>query len=351
MYSPKYLTVFTELIESERIFLQCIVNFQQSNIACLKMNLIDIIVNVILFIILPVVVLVYWWVRQRLTYWKRRNVPSPEPKGFAGNMTGVGTEISFMNFLHELYNEYKDKTPAVGFYMSVIPNILITDPELAKTIFIKDFSKFQGHVFYYNERDDPISAHIFNLDGAKWRFFRNKLSPTFTTGKLKMMYSTIEQIGDRFVEVLNQFSKEKNAFEVKDLSMKFTTDVVGSTAFGIEINSLGGEGKEMFGIVKKLLEVFSGKNAGLLFKMTFQNLSRMLRLPLLPREVSSYFMSLLKQTVEYREKNNVNRNDFLQLLLQLKNKGYLEGEKDEKEIHKLTFEQIAAQAFIFLFAG
>lgn len=35
-------------------------------------------------------------------------------------------------------------------------------------------------------------------------------------------------------------------------------------------------------------------------------------------------MGVVKDTVEYREKNNVSRKDFMQLLLQLKNKGKIE---------------------------
>lgn len=316
-----------------------------------KMSLIGVLVSVFIYVLLPLVGFIYWWISKRQSYWKDRNVPGPEPVGLGGNMAGVGTEVSLITKLNEIYTEYKDKTPAAGFFISVIPQLLITDPELIKTIFIKDFAKFQDHGFYINERDDPLSAHVFNLEGAKWKMMRNKLTPTFTSGKLKMMYSSIELIGDRFVKALDKLAKEGEAFEVKDLSARFTTDVVGSTAFGIEINCLGGEGEEMFRIVKTLNDSFSAKNVVNLLKMMFPKFSRLIRLPLIPREVSNYFMNLTRETVDYRENNNVNRNDFLQLLIQLKNKGYVDGETGGKEVHKLTFDQIAAQAFVFLFAG
>lgn len=35
--------------------------------------------------------------------------------------------------------------------------------------------------------------------------------------------------------------------------------------------------------------------------------------------------------MDYREKNDVKRNDFMQLLIQLKNKGQLEDVDDDKE--------------------
>jgi cytochrome P450 family 6 len=52
--------------------------------------------------------------------------------------------------------------------------------------------------------------------------------------------------------------------------------------------------------------------------------------------------------VKYREENSVQRNDFMSLLLQLKNTGSLDGKSEEQ---KLTFEQIAAEAFVFFLAG
>lgn len=317
------------------------------------MSLLSAFGNFVLYFLLPATAYVFWWLHRRSSYWKDRNVPGPKPswRSLAGTMTGVGSKVSLPEKLCEMYNEYKHTTSAVGMFMSVKPVLLITHPELARTILARDFSKFHDHGFYYNERDDPLSANLLNFEGAKWRMFRNKLSPAFTAGKIRMMYSSIEQIGDRFVDILNQFANDHCSFDVKNLSSRFTTDVLGSTAFGIEVDSLNSPDSELFKIIQKLMTYFTVNNPSFLFKMTFKDLSRKLRLPLIPRDFSSFFMKMLKETVDYREGNNVNRNDFLQLLLQLKNNGILDGETGEKESEKLTFDEIAAQAFIFFFAG
>lgn len=57
----------------------------------------------------------------------------------------------------------------------------------------------------------------------------------------------------------------------------------------------------------------------------------------------------MRETIEHREKNSVIRNDFMQLLIQLKNHGKLEGESIE--VGKLSINEIAAQSFIFFAAG
>jgi hypothetical protein len=42
-------------------------------------------------------------------------------------------------------------------------------------------------------------------------------------------------------------------------------------------------------------------------------------------------MKVVEETVGYRERNNVTRNDFMQLLIQLKNQGYLETDNQDNE--------------------
>lgn len=318
------------------------------------MNWICYVSDFVLCFLIPAAALGYWWLEKRFSYWKVRNVPGPEPtwKYLAGNMSGVGTIDHWNSRLSQIYHEYKNKTPAVGIFASVVPNLLITDIELVKTILVKDFAKFHDHGFYYNERDDPLSAHLYNFEGAKWRVFRNKLSPAFGAGKIKMMYSSLERIGERFVEVLDRFAADRSSFDVKSLSSRLSADVLGSTAFGIDFDCLNNPENELFVVTKKLLDSFNLVSCpGIIFKMTFQDLSRKLRLPSIPPQVSSFFMKMLTETVNYREQNNVNRNDFLQLLIQLKNNGILDGETGEKEAERLTFNEIAAQAFVFFFAG
>lgn len=47
-----------------------------------------------------------------------------------------------------------------------------------------------------------------------------------------------------------------------------------------------------------------------------------------PKDVSKFFLGAIKETMDYREKNNVKRNDVMQLLIQLKNKGVIDDVDD-----------------------
>lgn len=71
-----------------------------------------------------------------------------------------------------------------------------------------------------------------------------------------------------------------------------------------------------------------------MFCNSFPNLSRALRIKVIPTYISSFFFDVVKKTVNYREKNNYSRNDFLQLLIDIKNN---KGDTTESKGKKVIF--------------
>ena len=63
-----------------------------------------------------------------------------------------------------------------------------------------------------------------------------------------------------------------------------------------------------------------------------------------PKDVSKYFMKMVKDTVEYREKNDVKRNDFMQLLIQMKNKTLSVAEEEDIKVGNLQEQDLKNNA-------
>lgn len=85
----------------------------------------------------------------------------------------------------------------------------------------------------------------------------------------------------------------------------------------------------------------------------------LIRLPPLPLVVKKYVIQLVSEQIEIREKQNVTRKDFIQLLIKIRNGGSLTGQETDWDIHStglpnektMSIEQCAAQIFIFYVAG
>ncbi|KAG5868514.1 hypothetical protein JTB14_036998 [Gonioctena quinquepunctata] len=223
----------------------------------------------------------------------------------------------------------------------------------------KDFNHFVNHGMYVNEKVDPLTGHLFNLEDEKWRKLRTKLTPTFTSGKMKMMFQTMISCTSGLEDILKDYSIIQDAVDIKDVVSRFTTDIIGSVAFGIDCNSLKNPesefriwGKKIFKSnfvrrIKATITMVIPRN--ILIKLGFKQTSS---------EIEEFFMNVVKNTVKYREDNNVFRKDFMHLLLQLKNKGKISDDENmktdnEKEVagQFLTFNEIAAQCFVFFLAG
>nr|ABV48810.1 cytochrome P450 CYP6A5v2 [Musca domestica] len=306
-------------------------------------------------ILLAFVAVLIGYLYNLYTYWKRRGVVYERPWPLFGNFWGIGTKYHIREINQRLYRKFKGQAPFVGTYMFVRRASLIIDLDLIKNILIKDFANFHDRGVFNNVEDDPLTGHLVALEGEQWRAMRTKLSPVFTSARMKYMFSTVVRVGENLHRVMGDMLSEKSdqILEIKDVCARFTTDVIGTCAFGIECNSLRDpdaefrqKGKDIFGKPRHspLVQIFT---------ITNSNLAKKLHMKLFPDDVADFFMSVIRQTVEYREKNNVKCNDFMDLLIEMKAKNEEEA-KAGKGIDLslgLTLEQMAAQTFVFFLAG
>lgn len=51
---------------------------------------------------------------------------------------------------------------------------------------------------------------------------------------MKMMFESVDSIGDRFIDVLNEKTKTSGVLEMRELAAQYTSDVIGNVAFGLD---------------------------------------------------------------------------------------------------------------------
>ncbi|CAD7079500.1 unnamed protein product [Hermetia illucens] len=292
-------------------------------------------------VLITFVYLIFKW---KYSYWKVRGVQYLEPSFPLGNIPFK--KIHFSKYFVDAF-KYKQQTPLVGVYLFAVPVAVPISLDLIQSILVKDFSSFHDRGAYVNEVDDPLSAHMFNLDGEKWKAVRTKLSPTFTSGKMKFMFSTVVEVVERFNYTLANLIKVEPEVEVIDLLERFTTDVIGSCAFGIECNSLEDPNFIFRYYGRKVSEVSPFRH---LFVGAFPNLARRLHMRAVRKDVADFFIETVRKTIDYRVKNHIRRNDFMDLLIDI-NKDSDESGEGAGTSKKLSLEDMAAQAFLFFVAG
>lgn len=303
---------------------------------------------VLLALVVGVVTALYFYLRHNLNYWQNRGIPCLEPSLLLGNLDGVGQKIHNNINLQWVYEHFKVGNKFCGFYLLQSPRLIILDLDLIKSILIKDFNNFVDRGVYNNAEEDPLSGHLFAIEGDKWRYLRNKLSSTFTSGKMKMMYPIIQSYSQGLVDLVEELSSNSsNGFDIKNVCTRFTADVIGSCGFGLECNALKDDNSEML----KMGEFFDIRDPwvrlNFFFVNVFPNFAKRFNMKVTPKFIIDFFMPMIKQTYEYRVNSDVKRNDFMSLLIQIMKDGQLNGEDGET----MTFNELAAQAFLFFVAG
>ncbi|CAH1382250.1 unnamed protein product, partial [Tenebrio molitor] len=297
------------------------------------------------FVTLVVVLIGYY--KWSFTYWKRKNLPYVEPSIPFGNLVNPLSKKEAIGMtLFRLYNQMKhNKWKHGGIYCLARPTYYLIDPDYIKNVMATDFHHFVDRGLYYNEKADPLSAHLLSIGGAKWRNLRMKLSPAFTSSKMKMMFPTLMDCEAGLQTRIEQECQHKQPIDIKEVFACFANDVIGSCAFGLDCHTFKEENSPFRIYSKKCVEDSAIEMLKRIFACGFPNIATAQSVTLTPKDVESFFMKVVKDTVKYREEKDVQRKDFMQLLIDMKNNELAEDGRT------LTIEEIAAQSVIFFIAG
>ncbi|EDW00824.1 cytochrome P450 6a22 [Drosophila grimshawi] len=296
----------------------------------------------VIALILITLAIGFWYVRTRLSYWVRRQISHEQPTFPMGNFRGFRNTVHFKDILTPLYERFKSTgSPFAGIYFMLRPVVLVLDLELAKEVLIRDFANFEDRGMYHNERDDPLTGHLFRIDGPKWRPLRQKMTPTFSSGKMKFMFPIVCAVGKELAQICAEQSQNSicGILEVSDLMSRYTSDVIGSCAFGLDCNGLRNPEAEFRTMGRRALTERHHNKLIDGFIESFPHWARRLRLRQVHPDITKFYQRIVRDTVKERESQRIVRNDFMNLLIEMKQRG------------ELTLPEMAAQSFIFFVAG
>ncbi|XP_050092168.1 probable cytochrome P450 9f2 [Anopheles aquasalis] len=333
--------------------------------------------NVLYVIPLLSVLLALWvYLTRNNGYFKDLPIPClPSVPLFGSSARLMLKRISFQDFVRESYNRFPDAR-IYGMFEMLTPMFVVRDPELIKRITVKDFDHFVNHRSIFGTADDPtssvmLSKTLFVLKDQRWRDMRTTLSPTFTGSKMRQMFELIVECSTSMVQHYREQARDggPRVYEVKDVFVRFTNDVIATCAFGVKIDSFRDDQNEFFRYGK---EITNFARPHVFLKMmgylVFPWLMDRLQIDLFDRKHSEFFTEVFRQSVAAREKHGIVRPDMVHLLMQARN-GTLRYQAPEREEHEgfataqessairsegkvvLTEPDMVAQCLIFFVAG
>ncbi|KAI4882000.1 hypothetical protein NFI96_023569 [Prochilodus magdalenae] len=282
------------------------------------------------------------------SFFRKLGVPGPNPLPLFGNM--LEYRKGFHAFDMECFRKYGR---IWGIFDGRTPVLCVLDKTIIRSVLVKEC-----YSLFTNRRDfglnGPLYDALFVTTDEDWKRIRTVLSPSFTSGRLKEMFGIIKTHSDTLVRNLEKTAKLKSGVELKQLFGAYSMDVIASSAFSVDIDSLNNPKDPFVTKVKKLVD-FDFLSPlfliGALFPFTIPLLEKM-NFSFFPVSETDFFLAVLKKIKADRVANNhKSRVDIMQLMVDSQTPEKAEYQQAEEIKKGLSDHEILSQSLSFLFAG
>lgn len=257
----------------------------------------------------------YYYMTKTFTHWSDKSIAHVHPIAILGNYLPVFSfQQSPGQLFQSIHNATKEKL--IGFWIFRRPFLLIRDPDLIKTILIRDFPNFNERCHADCTQSDPIGCNnLFNMRNPYWRAMRIKLTPIFTSGKLKVMFPLFRDVGTQLNDQINTQSNE--VMEMKNVCAKFTTDVISSLAFGVEANSFKNKTSEFYEAATSFTKFSVFRSLELTSFFFAPLFVSCLGFKFFGPKATELFRNVFGEAVKLRKDTHFKRSDLVDLLIKI----------------------------------
>lgn len=302
------------------------------------LGLIDVPIWLIIIVVLLLALYVYG--TSKHDTFSKMGVEGPKPLPILGTLLGTINK-GLLQFDHHCFQTYGK---VFGLFEgSRTPVLAICDPELVKEIVVKQAAKFQDRRVLF--KDELTKDFLTTLEGSDWKYVRNTVSPTFSSGKLKAMIGQINECCKLLEKNLLEEAKSRKDMEIREFTGGYTMDVIASTGFGIQVDSQKDKNNDFVKYAKKAFDFnFSLLLVLLMVFPEARKIFETLGVEIFPRDSLRFFRQVASAVLKQRnESTDKSRTDFIQLM----SNSHIEGD----ETKGVTESQVLAQAVLFFLAG
>lgn len=278
--------------------------------------LLNLLTNVLLVLLAIFVVFVLVMVRNHL-HWKLKGIDFVTPYPVIGNLvrTCQGKE-SLGEYARRMYNECKGRY--LGLYFFDNPVLLIKDLEIAKDILVKNSHVFPHRNFANDVPSDPIgTCNLFFLHAPASVTVRKKLTPCFTTGKIRSLFLTTQKNCQQLLQYMEKKRETSDVIDTEEMFVKFVINSVIESFLGVDAEAFTNEDSPF-------LQFFKENAAGYdlrgdivrVLSIVSPDLVQLLNLHVLPKSTIRFVVNFYEKISKERIENKISRPDLIEMIME-----------------------------------
>lgn len=169
---------------------------------------------------------------------------------------------------------------------------------------------------------DPLGKYnLIYLKNPVWKNLREKLTPFFSSGKLKLIFYIMDKASSDLINFIDKRldASGKVELDAREIAAMYTTDVVASAAYGLDAKTLENAGDSEFRRVGKRLYAFDRwSGLGRFLQALRPEIAQLIRYKRFDDETSEFIRANVGNAMRERAKSGLRRNDLIDILLEIK---------------------------------
>lgn len=189
-----------------------------------------------------------------------------------------------------------------------------------------------------------MSKFLSSLEDNEWKRVRSITTPTFTSGKLKILLPIMQSASCKMLKTLGKLADSNQEVDLKRLYGTYTMNVIANSAFATKPDA-------EFVHQASLLFTFPFWRKFLDYVMPM-SLLEFFRFTVLPPNPMDFFKKITISAIRFRRTTNTKYPDFLQLLMNAEDETITDTDESKKLTSKvLSEDEILSQSVLFFSVG
>lgn len=160
-----------------------------------------------------------------------------------------------------------------------------------------------------------MALNPFVMRDEEWKLKRTEVAVGMTQNKMKSIFPLIDDIGEKFsAYIKSEIEKDPDkSFSARDICVRYTCECVSECIFAIDSGSFRKDDSEIIAMADKMIRSISDAATSLIPKR------------MMPKDVEEFFIHVMEEALKYRTTNGIQRDDFLNHILDLRKKKGISG--------------------------